>query len=211
MLRYLLFDLDNTLYSQSLGMEHDIARRMTEFVASYLGLPFDEARELRSVEARRYGTTLEWLTKTRGFSDPEGYFAFVHPEGEEYCIEPDPALGLLLDSIPLPKAVFTNSPREHAERVLRKLGIEGRFQAIYDIRYCELRGKPHADACLRVCAACGAGIGETLFIDDLPRYVEGFIAAGGRGLLIDEAGRHADSLLPRIRGLAELPGILAAG
>jgi putative hydrolase of the HAD superfamily len=210
MLRYLLFDLDNTLYPQSLVMEHDIVRRMNEYVASYLRVPYEQARELRRKEARRFGTTLEWLVTEKGFSDPESYFAAVHPEGEEYCLAADPALGALLDSIPLPKAVFTNSPREHADRVLRRLGVEDRFESVYDIRFCSLRGKPRVEAFRLVCSACGVSPEQTLFVDDLPRYVEGFLAAGGRGLLIDESGVHADSGLPRIRSLSELPAIVAA-
>ncbi len=209
MLRYLLFDLDNTLYSQSLHMEADIARRMNEFVAGWFGISYEEGKELRRAEARRYGTTLEWLATEKGLRDPEPFFAAVHPEGEEYCLAPDPALGGLLDSIPLPKAVFTNSPREHADRVLRKLGIEACFEAVYDIRFCSLRGKPRAEAFRLVCAACGSEPSETLFVDDLPRYVEGFLAIGGRGLLIDETGAHASSGLESIRSLAELREIVA--
>ncbi len=210
MLRYLLFDLDNTLYSQSFDMERDIVRRMNQYVAAYLRVPYEEARDLRRTEARRFGTTLEWLVAEKGFADPESYFAAIHPEGEESCLAPDPALGQLLDSIPLPKAVFTNSPSEHADRVLRRLGVADRFEAVYDIRFCSLRGKPRVEAFRLVCAACGAAPGQTLFVDDLPRYVEGFLAAGGRGYLIDEAGVHPDSSLPRIRSLSELPAIVAA-
>lgn len=208
MLRYLLLDLDNTLYSERVGMDNDIARRMNEFVASYLGVGHDEAREIRRAQRSRFGTTLEWLMKEKGFSDPENYFAAVHPEGEEYCIEPDPGLGPLLDAIHLPKAVFTNSPSEHAERVLRKLGVRSRFEAVYDIRFCALRGKPHAAAFRRVCEACGVEPGDAAFVDDMPVYVRGFVELGGRGVVLDEFDRHAGAELPRIRSLAELPALL---
>jgi putative hydrolase of the HAD superfamily len=208
MLRYLLLDLDNTVYSESFGMERDVLARMTEFIASYLGITPSEAKDLRRERVRQYGTTLEWLMAERGFADPEAFFAAVHPEGEEARLEPAPALGRLLDGIELPKAIFTNSPSEHARRVLRKLGIEDRFEAIYDIRFCSLRGKPHAQAFRSVCAACGASPAEVLFVDDLPRYVEGFVAVGGLGVLIDETGRHEGSGLRRIRSLAELPGLV---
>jgi putative hydrolase of the HAD superfamily len=209
MLRYLLFDLDNTLYPASTRMEDEVLRRILEFSAAYLGVGFREAQERRHRRAADFGTTLEWLMGEEGFTDVESYFSYVHPEGEEACIPPDPALGPLLDSMPFPKAVFTNSPREHADRVLAKLGVADRFEAVYDIRYCGLRGKPRPEAFLRVCQACGATLGETLFADDLPRYVEAFVALGGRGVLVDELGHHADSELPRIKSLAELPAIVA--
>ncbi len=209
MLRYLLLDLDNTLYADELGMERDILRRMNEFVAKALGCSPTQAREIRHERVRHYGTTLEWLMAEKGFSDPEGFFAAIHPEGEEYCIKSDPRLGSILDSIDLPKAVFTNSPREHAERVLRKLGVGDRFEAVYDIRFCGLKGKPRADAFQSVLAACGAKPEETIFVDDLPKYVQGFLAIGGLGILLDEHGRHGDSGIRRIHSLAELPDLLA--
>jgi putative hydrolase of the HAD superfamily len=210
MLRLVLLDLDNTLYPESRGMDRDITRRMNEYVAAYLGISLPAAMELRRERARRYGTTLEWLTAEQSFADPEDFFAAVHPEGEEYCIEGDPELARALDAVNLPKAVLTNSPSEHAVRVLRKLGVADRFEAIYDIRFNALQGKPHAGAYLRACRASGVGVDETLFVDDMPKYARGFIEVGGRALLVDEADRFADEDLPRIRSLAELPAYIAA-
>ncbi len=190
-------------------MEADIRRRMNEFVASFMGMNQHEAREYRHAHAKKYGTTLEWLMSEKGFADPEFFFAAVHPEGEEYCIEPDPRLGALLDSIDLPKAVFTNSPSEHAERVLRKLGVRDRFESVYDIRFCSLKGKPHASAFRRVCDAIGVEPRDMLFIDDMPKYVRGFVELGGQGVVLDEYGRYAEAGLRRIHSLAELPDLFA--
>jgi putative hydrolase of the HAD superfamily len=209
MLRLILLDLDNTLYPESLGMDRDIDKRMNEFVALYLDLPYKQAFELRRERAKKYGTTLEWLTVEHGFADPEVFFAAVHPEGEEYCIEKDPELARVLDAVELPKAVLTNSPSEHARRVLAKLGVADRIGAIYDIRFNSLRGKPHADAYRRACEASGVAVDEVLFVDDMPKYVRGFVELGGRGLLIDEAGRFSGEGLPRIRSISELPAFVA--
>jgi putative hydrolase of the HAD superfamily len=210
MLRLVLLDLDDTLYHHSLGMGDEIVRRMNAYVAAYLGLSFEEAIELRRKEAVKYGTTLEWLRSEKGFSEVEAYFAAVHPEGEEHCIREDAELARALDAIALPKAVLTNSPSEHAERVLAKLGVADRFEAIYDIRFNGLRGKPWPDAYHRACAAMGAGVEETLFIDDLPKYVRGFLDLGGRAFLLDESGRFPGEDLPRIESLARLPELVAS-
>ncbi|MGB4572275.1 MAG: HAD-IA family hydrolase [Rectinemataceae bacterium] len=208
MLRAMLFDLDNTLYSESTGMEDGVVLRMNDFVASWLGVSHEEGIRLRREGVRRYGTSLEWLIKEKGFKDTEVYLQAVHPEGEEWCIRPDPELGLLLDSIPLPKAILTNAPREHAERVLRKLGISDRFKTIYDLRFNGLVGKPAPDAFLKPLADFGYSVGETLFIDDLPKYARGYSALGGRAVLKDEGDRYADQGFERIRSLAELPALL---
>jgi putative hydrolase of the HAD superfamily len=208
MIRLVLFDLDDTLYHHSLGMGDEIVQRMNGYVARYLGLSLDETTELRRKEASKYGSTLEWLRTDKGFADPEGYFAAVHPEGEEHLLSEDPELARALDAIALPKAVLTNSPSEHAERVLAKLGVADRFEAIYDIRFNGLKGKPWPEAYHRACAASGVGIEEALFIDDLPKYVRGFLALGGRALLIDESGRFSAEDLPRIESLAELASFI---
>jgi len=209
MLRYLLFDLDNTLYSDSTGLERATFARICAFTADFLGMETQAALELRKSRMRFFGTTLEWLMTDHGFTDIEGFFAAVHPEGEEFSLQPDPGLGLLLDRLDLPKAIFTNAPMEHALRILRKLGIEDRFEAIYDIRFSGFRGKPAAEAFARVCAACGTVPEDTLFVDDLPPYVQGFVDIGGRGVLIDELDRHPESRLTRIHGLAELSSIVS--
>jgi putative hydrolase of the HAD superfamily len=211
MLSLALFDLDDTLYPAGSGMDRDIVRRMTAYVADFLGMGIEEARAFRHERAKNYGTTLEWLITEMGFTDREDFLAAVHPEGEEYCIEPSPALAAILDSIGQRKAVLTNSPREHADRVLAKLGVADRFEAVYDIRSNGFRGKPHADAYRRACEASGASIAQTLFVDDLPKYVIGFLELGGRALLLDERDRYGAEGLPRIASLAELPPILAAG
>ena len=211
MIRYLLFDLDNTLYPASSPMEEGILRRMSEYSARILNTSAEEARELRRKEMPRYGTTLEWLMAEYGFNDPEDYYAAVHPEGEEACIDPDPKLGEFLRSLPYPKAVFTNATREHADRVLRKLGFADAFDSIFDIRFNHLQGKPHPAAGLRVCAALGVNPSQTVFVDDVPRYVRGFLECGGNGALLDERNRYLDADVPRISSLYDLKALLAGG
>lgn len=206
----ILFDLDNTLYPESSGMDHDITYRMISYVASFLGMGYEEAQAYRRSRAHRYGTTLEWLRAEEGFVDVEAYFAAVHPDGEEYCIQPSPELGRILDSIAARKAVLTNSPAEHAKRVLAKLGVADRFEAVYDIRFNNLAGKPHADAYIRACEGSGSTVADTVFVDDLPKYVRGFTAIGGKAVLVDEFGRFEAEAFPRIKSLAELPALLGS-
>jgi len=184
---------------------------MNEYVAAFLHMPVDEARDLRSREMPRYGTTLEWLMSEYGLSDPEVYYAAVHPAGEEECIIPDPKLGDFLRSLPYPKAIFTNSPKEHVDRVVCKLGFADVFDAIFDIRFNNFKGKPHPSSGLRVCAALGVEPCQAVFVDDIPRYVRGFQECGGTGVLLDDRNHHPDEDGLKIASLYELVDILKDG
>jgi putative hydrolase of the HAD superfamily len=196
MVRYLLFDLDDTLYPPSASMGAAIDRRMVEFVSRYLGLGPGEAALRRREALTRHGTTLEWLQKEHGFSDAEGYFEHVHPEGELSELSFDPGLRPFLLSLDRPMAVLTNGPMPHAARVLRFLNIDDIFLGVYDVLYNKLKGKPHPEAYLGALKASGFNIEETIFFDDSPKYIEGFRALGGRGVLV--GGKEAlDPQTPR--------------
>lgn len=208
MTRSLMFDLDNTLYSENSGLEMGVLARINDFVAEYLGLPLEQAAATRREGTRRYGTTLEWLMREKDFSDFDRYFAFVHPESETDCLSDDPGLRDFLDALPQPKIILTNAPMEHAKRVLRVLGVEDRFKAIYDIRFNGLVGKPHGASYLRALESSGFDIADTLFVDDHPSYVRGYADLGGRSILVDEGDRFASLGFERIRKLSELASIL---
>jgi putative hydrolase of the HAD superfamily len=204
MIRYLLFDVDNTLYSSSYGLEDNVQRRIKEYAAAYLGVSAEEAWRQRNARIQEYGTTLEWLIAEKGFTGIEEYFAAVHPPGEVDGLSPDPALRAFLEGIPLPKAILTNAPAEHAKRVLDKLEINGVFTHLFDIRQFAFFGKPNAQVFNRVLETIGAAAQEVLYIDDNPRYVNGFLALGGSGLLLDENNVHGDYPHPKIAALREL-------
>lgn len=209
MIKQLLFDLDNTLYSAGYGLEEKVSRRIVEFIARYLGISPEEAVLRRRERISRYGTTLEWLMAEEGFTDIETYFAEIHPEGEADALGADPALREFLEGIKLPKAILTNSPMEHAVRVLDRLQIRDLFPRIFDIRWNRLKGKPRAASFYLALDALEAAPENTLFIDDYPKYVTGYLAIGGKGLLLDEGDIHRDFPHQRIRELKELAAFLA--
>lgn len=208
MISYILFDLDNTLYPSDAGMEEATMRRILAYASSFLGISPDEVRAQRAAGMRRYGTTLEWLMSERGLTDVDGYYAAVHPDGEEEDLRPDPRIRGFLQSLPVPCGILTNSPIEHAERVLRKIELDDLFKDIFDIRWNGLEGKPAEGAFRRALAAIGKRVEEVLFVDDLPAYVEGFIRLGGMGVLIDHEDRHPNAPYPRIRSIEEITRFL---
>ena len=204
MIKYLLFDLDNTLYSSSYGLEDNVRQRIQEFIAAFLGLSIEEAWKQRRERAGNFSTALEWLMLEKGFADPEAYLSAVHPPDEADSLPPNPQLRAFLEGLPFPKAILTNSPMEHANRILDKLGVQDLFTHIFDIRFGNYGGKPHSSVFLKALDVLGVGIDEVLFIDDFPRYVQGFIDIGGKGLLLDENNFRTEYPHPRIQRLEEL-------
>lgn len=186
----IIFDLDNTLYSPTSAMDAGISRRMMDAVADFLGMDLDAASELRHKNVPYYSTTLEWL-RNRGLTDVEGYFAKVHPDNEADELAYDKDLRSFLQSIEQKKIVLTNAPREHADRVLEKLKIADLFSAVVDIRACGLLGKPYANSYKIALEKCGGTIDDTIFLDDQYKYTDGFEALGGTALLVgNKNGAH---------------------
>jgi len=140
----------------------------------------------------------------KGFTDTERYFAAIHPQGEADTLPPDPELRAFLLGIPVPKAVLTNSPREHADLVLGKLQLGDLFTHIFDIRQCGFRGKPRREVYDNALRVLNVRVDEVLFVDDYPPYVEGFIAMGGNALLFDENDVHKNYASHKIHDLMEL-------
>ena len=177
---------------------------MTEYVSRYLGVSLEEAQRLRESKAIPFGTTLKWLTKSCGMSDPEDFLAAVHPEDLTPYFSPNPQLRVMLSGLSLPRSILTNSNQEHTIRVLRRLGIEDQFQRIFDIRYNAFLGKPNKETYIKVIDELGFAAPEVLFIDDMPKYLSPFRELGGEVLLIDENAVHAEAGLPSLRVITEL-------
>jgi putative hydrolase of the HAD superfamily len=205
---WILFDLDNTLYSARHGLEEGVGRRIRIFLARYFGVSEKEAWKRRKASMGLYGTTLEWLVTEEGLQDVESYFAFVHPDDEAENLLPEPGFREFLESLPLPLAILTNSPAEHAGRILKKLGIEDLFNPVVDIRRNNFFSKPRPEVYLRTLELLGTTPAKTLFIDDNPSYTEGFLKIGGRALLLDEFDARRDYPFPRIRKLSELTAFI---
>ena len=72
-----IFDLDNTLYPADCNLFAQVDQTMGEFIARYLGVPFEYARHLQKTYYRQFGTTLSGLMQVHRM-DPKPFLDYVH-------------------------------------------------------------------------------------------------------------------------------------
>jgi putative hydrolase of the HAD superfamily len=209
-IRYVLFDVDNTLYPASSGLLHEINQRMTAYMAALLSVSEEEASITRQTYREQYGTTLSGLVHHHGLEDVNAFLEYCHPTRLDSYLTPDPDLQTFLASLPVPASILTNSPMEHARRVLQFLGIEEYFQHVFDIRYNGFRGKPSKELFQRVLAHIGMPAEEVLLVDDGVEHVRAFGEMGGAAVLVHEHPSSAEppGALPTIRTVVELRELL---
>ena len=167
-LKYILFDLDETLYPSRSGLMAEIGRLMSRYMEERLGMSPTEVPALREHYYHVYGTTMRGLQIHHGI-DPEDYLAYVHDLPLEDYIGPNDELDRVLAEIEAEKVVFTNASEEHARRVLRILGVERHFNRIIDVRALGYTAKPDPEAYRRALRILGAAGDECLIVDDRVR------------------------------------------
>lgn len=163
---YILFDLDETLYPKDSGLMDVVRERIMEYMRARLGFDQDTAGRLRQEYLQAYGTTSRGLHLHWGI-DLDDYLVYVHDVPVESYLEPDPLLDALLARLDAQKAIFTNSPAYHVQRVLRALRVERHFSRIFDINTLGYVHKSDEQAHRFVLQALGAGGQECLLVDDL--------------------------------------------
>lgn len=197
-LRYVLFDLDETLYPRHAGVMQQISALMTQYIVERLGLTEEGAHALRRRYWEQYGTTLAGL-RANYHIDAREFLAYVHNLPVEEYLIPNGELDAALGRIPLVKVVFTNASREHAQRVLDVLGIAHHFARIFDIAEVDYACKPNPQAYRRILELLDARAGECILVEDSTRNLAPAKALGMVTVLVDgEKDASADFAIRNI-------------
>jgi putative hydrolase of the HAD superfamily len=162
----LLFDLDNTLYPQSLGVVARIDQRINDYLHLRVGISPSEVDGLRRRFWAEHGTTLAGLAAEH-FVDADDYLEYVHDIELADLLKPDPTLGAVLERLPGRKVVFSNASRAHAERVLALLRLEKAFEAVFGLEDLGYVPKPNPGAFRSALGRLGAPADRCSLIDDL--------------------------------------------
>ncbi|MED6131622.1 hypothetical protein PIB30_011476 [Stylosanthes scabra] len=180
----ILFDLDDTLYPTTLGIDKCVKKNIELFLIEKCGFSHTQASTLRVELFKTYGSTLAGLRALGYDITAEDYHSFVHGRLPYDVIKPDIQLRNLLCSISQRKLIFTNSDRVHALTVLDRLGIKDCFEQIicFDTINPNLPNatrpdefpvllKPSLEAFNLALQAANVDPRRTLFLDDSARNI----------------------------------------
>jgi putative hydrolase of the HAD superfamily len=181
-----VFDLDNTLYPHHLNLWQQVDVRIRDYIVGLLKITHDEAFRLQKDYYKRYGTTLRGLMKEHGL-EPDEFLEIVH-QIDYSPLAPNPALGLAIEELPGRKLILTNGTRNHADEVLRRLGIDRHFEDIFDIKAAKLEPKPNAAVYERFLARHKVEPKQAVLFEDLARNLEVPHALGMTTVLVVPQG-----------------------
>ena len=187
MIKYILFDLDNTLYSKETGLMVALGERIHRYMQEKVGLDPATAKDLRRHYLQTYGTTLKGL-QVHYKVDTEEYLAYVHDVPLGDYLQPDEALNRVLAEIQAEKIIFTSATTEHARRVIRFLGIEHHFSRIFDVRAINYENKSQPRAYRHILDILGARPEECLMVEDSVRNLTPAKAMGMLTVLVNGSG-----------------------
>ncbi|KAL5541592.1 hypothetical protein UlMin_009302 [Ulmus minor] len=223
----ILFDLDDTLYPANVGIAAACKKNIEDFLVEKCGFSEIQASTLRVELFKTYGSTLAGL-RVLGYNiDADDYHSFVHGRLPYDLIKPDLQLRNLLRSISQRKIIFTNSDKNHAIKVLDRLGLSDCFEKIicFETMNPNLSKssrpdefpvvlKPSTDAMKIALAVADVDPRRTLFLDDSVRNVAAGKAVGLRTVLVGKSvkTKEADYALETVNNLAQvIPEIWVSG
>jgi len=202
----ILFDLDNTLYSESCGVFDLIDQRMNEWLISNLQIPESEVNEFRNKYFIKYGTTLRGLMLHHEVN-PRDFLDYVHDVPVHEFLSADLELRETLEQVKTRKLIFTNSDLKHANRILDALGVRDQFERIFDIEAMLFIPKPNPDPYRLVLDYLKLSPQDVLLIDDMERNLKPAQEMGMRTVLIGN-GKPVDDRHHAIENIKELTKVL---
>lgn len=181
-----LFDLDDTLYPAETRLMELIRDRITGCVMRITGKDHDESRKIQRGWFEAHGAALPGLLAEYDITVRE-FLDEIHDVPLDR-IPADPALDAALARLPGRQMVFTNGSATHAARVLEKIGVADRFEAIFHIESGDLIPKPARSTFERMIELFGIDPRRTAFFEDSERNLQTAAELGMTTVLV---GPHA--------------------
>ena len=177
-----IFDLDDTLYPPETGVFTAVMGRIRTYMARVTGVTAEDAFALQRDYAARYGTTLRGLMEEHGV-DPEEFLAEVHAV-DLSVLTPHPSLATALSRLPGRKFILTSGTHAHAGETLSRLGIDDRFDGVFDIADAGYLPKPAEATYAAFLARFSIEPTAAAMFEDAPRNLVVPRALGMRTVLV---------------------------
>jgi putative hydrolase of the HAD superfamily len=203
--RVWLFDLDNTLHDARARIFPAMHDQINAFLRRNFSVDEAGANAMREKFWRAYGTTLDGLVRHHGVH-PRQYLAETHvfPELADMVVHENAVKHALL-RLGGTRLVFSNAPRHYVEEVLRHIGLERYFDAVYTIEDTGYRGKPHLWSFHRLLRKLRLDPHRCALIDDMLGNLRTAHQLGMSTVWVSPAGRRVPYVDMRISSVTELP------
>ena len=203
--RVWIFDLDNTLHDARLHIFPSMHGQINSYLQKHFGVDEAGANEMRRGFWLRYGTTLRGLVRHHG-TDPKHFLAHTHvfPELADMVVREN-ALKHALLRLGGRRLVFSNAPRHYVEEVLRAIGLERYFEAVYTIEDTGYRGKPHAWGFHRLLRKHNLDPHRCAMVDDILENLRAAHRLGMSTVWVSPVGRRVPFVDLRVASVTELP------
>ena len=140
LIKFWIFDLDNTLYAGNTRVFEQISKRISKYISEKLNVSIEEAKKIQKNYFYEYNTTLNGMIKNHKI-DANEFLEFVHNVNIDFLKE-DPKLKEELKQLEGKKFIFTNGSRKHALNIIQRIGIDQSFDGIFDIVDSDFIPKP---------------------------------------------------------------------
>ena len=203
-----IFDLDNTLHDARARIFPSMHGQIEAFLMREFNLDQAGAAAKRETLWRRYGTTLDGLQRLHG-TDPRRFLAETHnfPELPDLVVHEN-AVHHALDRLGGRKILFSNAPRHYVRQVLRAIGLERHFDAVYAIEDARYRGKPALRGFHVLLRNHDLDPHRCAFIDDALENLRTAARLGMATVWVSPAKRRVPFVDLRVASVTELPRLV---
>lgn len=188
--KYVLFDLDGTLYESSAGIEAQLRSAMVAQAAIALGISHDEARSLLRQYRATHKASVLGLQEYHGI-DPVKFYEAVYGSLDTSKMEARPGCRTALASLAsyVPIGVFTNSNRSFTEQTLSFLDLSGIFDHVVTVEDHGFIRKPEVEAYNKIFEFLDLNPSEVMMFDDIASSLEVMATMGSNGILVSNGLR----------------------
>jgi putative hydrolase of the HAD superfamily len=206
--RVWIFDLDNTLHDATARIFPSMHGQINAFLRREFAVDEAGADAMRREFWLRYGTTMNGLMRHHGVY-PRRFLRETHvfPELAELVVHEN-ALKHALARLGGMKLVFSNAPRHYVEEVLRTIGLERYFDAVYSIEDTRYRGKPALHGFRMLLRKHNLDPHRCAFIDDILDNLRTAHRLGMSTVWVSGAKRRVPFVDLRVASVVDLPRLV---